>query len=121
MEFLILKWVHILSATVLFGTGIGSAFFVFRANRLKDINAIAFALRQVVIADWIFTTPAGIVQLASGIWLVIIGGYRFSDLWITGALALFAFAGAACSQHPTRPDDKRHSMTTERRWTKRRH
>ena len=93
MEYLVLKWVHILSATVLFGTGVGSAFYMFMANRSKDTASIAFAVRHVVIADWLFTTPAVIVQLASGIWLVRVAGHGFTDLWVLWALGLYLFAG----------------------------
>jgi uncharacterized membrane protein len=93
MDYLLLKWIHIVSSTILFGTGIGSAFFFFMANWRKDIAGMYFAARHVVIADWLFTTPAVIVQLISGIALVRMGGYAFSDFWITGALLLYFFAG----------------------------
>jgi uncharacterized membrane protein len=94
MTYLILKWIHIVSSTILFGTGIGSAFYMFMANRRKDVASIYFATRHVVIADWAFTTPAVIVQLLTGIGLVHILGYEFTDTWIFWGLALYAFAGA---------------------------
>lgn len=58
MEYLLVKWGHVVSSTILFGTGIGSAFFMFMANRRKDIAGMYFAARHVVMADWLFTTPA---------------------------------------------------------------
>ena len=70
MDYLVLKWIHILSSTVLFGTGIGLAFFFFAAHRGCDLSAIRFATRLVVQGDLAFTTPAGIVQLLSGFALV---------------------------------------------------
>lgn len=94
MDYLLVKWVHILSSTILFGTGIGSAFFMFMANRRKDIAGIYFATRHVVIADWLFTTPAVIIQLVSGLYLVHLGGFHLTDRWIAEALALYFFAGA---------------------------
>ena len=94
MDYLLLKWIHIVSSTILFGTGIGSAFFMFMANRQKDVASIYFATRHVVIADWLFTTPSVAVQLATGIALVHIGGYEFSDFWIMWGLILYFFAGA---------------------------
>lgn len=94
MDYLILKWVHILSATVLFGTGIGSAFYMFAANRRKNVSDIYFATRHVVIADWLFTTPAVIAQLLSGIAMVHISGFSYSDFWIMWGLVLYFFAGA---------------------------
>ena len=94
MDYLLLKWIHILSATILFGTGIGSAFFMFVANRRREISGIYFAARHVVIADWLFTMPAVIVQLVTGLWLLSIAGYSVSDRWVSWALALYFFAGA---------------------------
>jgi len=93
MDYLLLKWIHILSSTILFGTGIGSAFYMFMANRRKDIAGIYFATRHVVIADWLFTTPAVIIQLLSGLYLVHLGGYGMGSTWIFWALILYGFAG----------------------------
>ena len=93
MEYLALKWVHIISSTILFGTGIGSAFYLLMANRTRDLPAMYFAVRHVVIADWLFTTPSVILQLLTGLVLVQAGGYELSDGWIYWALALYIFAG----------------------------
>ena len=94
MDYFIIKWIHILSATVIFGTGLGSAFYFFIANRSKDVAVIAFATRTVVIADWLFTTPAVIVQFASGWLLAESMGFRLSELWLVWAIGLYLFAGA---------------------------
>ncbi len=94
MDYLYLKWIHILSSTILFGTGIGSAFFMFMANRRRNVPEIYIVVRHVVMADWVFTTPAIIIQLLSGIALVIMGGYAVSELWITMAIGLFIIVGA---------------------------
>jgi len=106
MDIIIVKWVHIISSTILFGTGIGSAFYMFMANRREaaykggDINqkqanlaAICFATRHVVIADWIFTTPAIITQFITGVTLVYLLDYDFNQGWIIAALALYFFSG----------------------------
>lgn len=93
MDYLLLKWIHILSATILFGTGIGSAFYMFMANRRKNVGAIYFAVRHVVIADWLFTTPTVIIQLLTGIGLVNVGGYAYTDSWVMWGLLLYLFAG----------------------------
>ena len=58
MDYLTWKWLHVLSSTLLFGTGIGTAFAMFYANRSGDIRAIAIVARNVVRADWLFTLPA---------------------------------------------------------------
>lgn len=94
MDILVLKWVHIVSSTILFGTGIGSAFYMFTANRRGDIAVISFVTRHVVIADWVFTTPAIIVQLITGITLAHLNGYALSEPWIFWALVLYFFSGA---------------------------
>ena len=94
MIYLLLKWIHIVSSTILFGTGVGSAFFLCMANRRKDITAICFATRTVVIADWLFTAPSVVIQLITGMLLVRAAGYSFTDGWILLALLLYFFAGA---------------------------
>ncbi len=94
MAYLILKWIHIVSATILFGTGIGSAFTLFMANRGGDVAAIYFAARHVVLADWVFTTPAVIVQLVTGIALLHTLGLSFAEPWVLWGLVLYLFAGA---------------------------
>jgi uncharacterized membrane protein len=93
MLYLCVKWLHILSSTVLFGTGIGTAFFMLMANLSKDIRAIAFATRTVVIADWGFTTPAVIFQPLSGLMLMHMTGTTFEAGWLAAAIALYVFAG----------------------------
>ncbi len=93
MLYLCVKWLHILSSTVLFGTGIGTAFFMLMANLSKDIRAIAFATRTVVIADGCFTTPAVIIQPLTGLWLMHLAGISFGAGWLMSALALYVFAG----------------------------
>ena len=94
MEYLIFKYIHIISSTVLFGTGIGSAFYVFMANRRKELPAIVFTTRYVVLADWLFTAPAAIIQLITGLVLVHIRGYDLSQKWIIYSLILYFSAGA---------------------------
>jgi uncharacterized membrane protein len=94
MDYLFVKLIHIISSTILFGTGIGSAFYMFMANRRKEIAGIYFAVRHVVIADWLFTTPSVIIQLLSGLWLMHNGGFAMEDTWIKWGISLYLFAGA---------------------------
>lgn len=93
MAYLIVKWLHILSSTVLFGTGVGSAFWMFAANRSRNLPAIVFACRTVVLADWLFTTPAVIFQPLSGLYMVHAAGFQMSAPWLVAALVLYVFAG----------------------------
>ena len=93
MDYLTLKTIHIISSTVLFGTGIGSAFFLFMANRRKEVAGIAFATRHVVIADWLFTTPSVVIQLVTGLALMQAGGYDITTHWIKWGLILYVVVG----------------------------
>ncbi|HEY4115833.1 MAG TPA: DUF2269 domain-containing protein [Rhizomicrobium sp.] len=92
--YLVLKFVHILSATVLFGAGLGTAFQMWTAHRSGDVRAIATVARHVVWADFLFTTPAIIVQPASGIALILLGGFGAAEPWLVAAYTLYALAGA---------------------------
>ena len=93
-SYLIVKTLHILSATLMVGTGFGSAFYMFFANRGGRVAAQAEVARLVVRADWWFTTPAVIFQPLSGLWLARQAGWPLDSAWLLWALGLFLFAGA---------------------------
>jgi uncharacterized membrane protein len=95
VDYLIVKWIHIVSSTLLFGTGLGSAFYMFFTSRTRDPKVIAIVVRYVVIADWLFTTPTIILQPASGLYLVHRAGFPLTSLWLMTSIALFLLAGAA--------------------------
>jgi uncharacterized membrane protein len=92
--YLTIKLVHILSSTILFGTGIGTAFFMLRAYHGGDANAACRTAGTVVVADWLFTTPAVVVQLATGLWLAHRLGIAWQSVWFVTVLGLFVFVGA---------------------------
>ncbi|SDH60224.1 MULTISPECIES: DUF2269 domain-containing protein [unclassified Duganella] len=94
MDYLALKWLHILSATAMFGTGFGTAFYMFFTNRTRNVTAIAVVSRLVARADWWFTTPSVIIQPLSGFWMIHMAGYPLGSTWIVWSLALYALAGA---------------------------
>lgn len=93
MSYLVLKYLHILSMVLLFGTGLGSAFYKWMSDRNGNVINIATTNRHVVLADWIFTTPTVIFQPISGMWLASIMGIPFMTPWIAISLALYAIAG----------------------------
>ena len=70
---LLIKWLHILSSTVLFGTGLGTAFFLWSAHLTGDARTIASVAKITVRADWLFTATSGIVQPVTG--LALAHGY----------------------------------------------
>lgn len=92
--YLLLKWVHILSSVLLVGTGLGSAFYLFFANRSGSVHAQAVVARLVVRADTWFTTPAGIVQPLSGVALASMAGWPLGTPWLALSIALYVLAGA---------------------------
>lgn len=94
MEYLLLKWLHILSATLMYGTGLGSAFYKFMTDRTGNLPAIVETNRLVVLADWLFTMPTVILQPITGLLLAYSAGYPLTSDWIVLTLVLYAIAGA---------------------------
>jgi uncharacterized membrane protein len=92
MEYLIVKWLHILSSTVLFGAGVGSAFHLFMATIRRDAAGVAAAARTVVIADWVLTTPTALLQPATGFYLVQLAGWSVASRWVFWSIVLYAVA-----------------------------
>jgi len=93
-EHAIVKTIHVISSTLLFGTGIGSAFYMLVASLQREPRIVAFVVRWVVVADWVFTTTAVIVQPASGLWLALKAGFPLGSTWIAASIVLYLVAGA---------------------------
>ena len=91
--YLTLKLIHILAAVVVTGTGAGIAFFMFMANQSNNPQAIYITAKNVILGDWIFTTPAVITQIITRIFLMNIQGYSFSAPWFYWVIGLFSFIG----------------------------
>lgn len=94
MEYLIVKWLHIVSSTLLFGTGIGSAFYMLFSSLSRDVRAIAVVSRHVVRADWLFTATTVVFQPLSGFYMIHLAGYPLTSAWIVWSIALYLVAGA---------------------------
>ncbi len=90
--YLTARWLHILSSTVLFGTGIGAAFQMVWAMQTGRVETIHSVASGVVIADWIFTTPAGVIQPLTGLWLIHLAGYSLTEPWLLASYALYIIA-----------------------------
>lgn len=93
-SYLIAKTLHIISSTVLFGFGAGTAWYFWNAHLTRDPATIAKVGAMVVRADWIFTGSSGIVQPASGLWLVHLAGYRLDSSWLVLTFFLYGLAFA---------------------------
>jgi uncharacterized membrane protein len=90
----LLEFIHILSSTLLFGTGLGTAFALWRAHRTGDARVIAAVAQGAVLADWVFTTPAVVIQPATGALLVQLHGFPWTMPWLVAALAIYVMVGA---------------------------
>jgi uncharacterized membrane protein len=93
-SYFLLKVIHITSAAVLFGTGLGIAFFKWITDRSGSAAAIRVVSEKVVMADWLFTLPAIIVQAVTGMALIRTLHYPLSQSWLVWSIALFCVAGA---------------------------
>jgi uncharacterized membrane protein len=88
-----LKWLHIISSTVLFGMGAGIAFFFLRAQRTGNVQVIAAVARDVVFADALFTATAVVIQPTTGIALALVAGYPLSAPWLLFSILMYGFVG----------------------------
>ncbi|MDB5964872.1 MAG: integral rane protein [Polaromonas sp.] len=92
MEYIIAKWLHILSSTLLFGTGIGSAYYLLVVSLSRDVATVAAVTRHVVRADWLFTSTTAVFQPLSGYYLMHRMGMPLSTPWILVSVVLYVVA-----------------------------
>jgi len=91
--YLLLKTLHILSSTLLFGTGLGSAYYALRAWRSQRLEVIAVTFRHLVTADWLFIATTAVFQPLSGLALAKMAGWPLNQFWILWSVGLYVFAG----------------------------
>lgn len=94
-DYPMMKTLHILSSTFLWGTGVGTAFFMVMAHLKKDVSTIRITTQHVVLADWLFTTPTVILQPLSGVYLMRLMNFPFDSKWFAVVCALYAITVAA--------------------------
>jgi uncharacterized membrane protein len=87
------KALHIITGIILVGTGLGSAFFKYRVDRIGDLSAILFASKTVVLVDWVFTVPAVVLQPLSGLLLTHWGGHSLIQPWLLTGIGFYVLAG----------------------------
>ena len=92
MAYLLVKWLHVLSSTLLFGTGIGSAFYLLTASVHRDARVVAVVARYVVIADWLFTATTVVFQPLSGFWMVHWARVPWRSGWVGWSIVLYVLA-----------------------------
>ncbi|MGI9477237.1 MAG: DUF2269 family protein [Hyphomicrobiaceae bacterium] len=94
MEYdVVLRWLHVIGACVLIGTGAGIAFFMLMAHRTRDPSIIAHTAHIVVVADTLFTATAVVAQPITGILLAHSIGWSLSEGWIVLSLLLYMMIG----------------------------
>lgn len=91
--YFLLKWLHVIGAATLFGTGMGIAFFMFMVWRSGDRAAFAVTARHVVLADFLFTTTAVIIQPFTGFALAHAAGWPLASPWLLASYALYILVG----------------------------
>ena len=94
MLYFLLKYLHVIGASVLLGTGAGIAFFMLLAHGTGDARLVAGVARIVVVADFLFTATAVVLQPITGAALVWHVGYSFADHWILLSIILYLVTGA---------------------------
>jgi uncharacterized membrane protein len=91
--YFLIKYLHVLGAIVILGTGSGIAFFMLTAHRSRDPAFIAATAATVVIADMLFTLSAVILQPVTGGVLMALSGTTLAERWLVTSLGLYAVAG----------------------------
>lgn len=92
MDYQLLKWAHVLSSTLLFGTGIGSAYYLLRATLERDPAVVATVARHVVLADWLFTATTALLQPLTGYLLIRAAGFPPDSGWLVKSYWLYGLA-----------------------------
>ncbi|MCA0030873.1 DUF2269 family protein [Mesorhizobium sp. B263B2A] len=93
MMYFVLKYLHVIGAAVLLGTGAGIAFFMLMAHRTGNAATIAAVARIVVLADFLFTATAVVAQPLTGLGLAWLAGYSLSEGWIDLSILLYIATG----------------------------
>lgn len=93
MLFLLIEYLHVLGAIVILGTGTGIAFFMLMAHRTGEAAFIARTAEVVVIADFIFTLSAVLLQPVTGALLMWLSSTAITEGWLVAALVLYGVAG----------------------------
>jgi uncharacterized membrane protein len=94
MTYVVVKWLHVLSSTILFGTGIGSAYYMFFTSLSGDARSVARVVGLVVIADWVFTLTTIVLQPITGLVLAHLAQIPLTTRWILWSTVLYFVAGA---------------------------
>lgn len=93
MDYITVKWLHIISSTLLFGTGLGTAYFMICAVFTRNAVIVAAVAKNVIIADWIFTATTVVIQPVTGFYLIFLADIPLTSKWIMWSTGLYLLAG----------------------------
>jgi len=93
MSYEILKFIHLISMLLLIGVGTGSAFYKYMSDKKGSVETIVHINKQIVLADWIFTTPSALLQPISGVALAYTLNISLLTPWLLISIILFSFSG----------------------------
>jgi uncharacterized membrane protein len=93
MLYAVLKSLHVLGAVLFLGTGLGSAWYMLRADLTGDLRRMAWVHKEIVLADWVFTVPSGVLLPATGLWMALAYNVPLTTPWIAWGIGLYAVAG----------------------------
>lgn len=92
MSYQLLKLIHILSATLMIGTGLGSAFYLYLTYKKAQLSTVRDVLNLVIFADLIFTTPSVFIQIITGVMLSNVIGLTFTNwFWVVISVSFIVF------------------------------
>ncbi len=91
--FIFARWLHVIGACLLLGTGSGIAFFMLMAHRTGDARIVAHVGTSVVLADFLFTATAVVAQPLTGLWLAHLIGWPLTTSWIVLSTGLYVLIG----------------------------
>lgn len=90
MFFLLIKWIHVLSAITAVGANITYGIWMARASRQPDV--LPFVLHTIkTIDDWV-ANPLYFLLLVTGLTMAFILPIPLTTPWLLTALALYALA-----------------------------
>lgn len=93
MLILVVKLLHVLSATFFFGGGLLIAWHKLRADRTGDPKIVAWAQKEIVRADAVFSIPSGIILPITGAWLVAEYHLPWRTGWVPWGIGAYAATG----------------------------
>lgn len=89
-----LIFIHTISAILFIGNIMTAAFWKMKAEFTKDETHVHKTVKNIMLADYIFTIPSTIGLLGSGFLLAFQSNYSLQEInWLTVSIGLFILTG----------------------------